>query len=248
MSLMARDCLVLRETLGSDIIDAVILLSLQYVNYVYFLPLLGMPSAFISMLFVGSVGSFFINSAFDRGIEDSADVAFTHFIQYQKTLPISLSWLFAQKIVMHMLSMAIVSIPAVSLLFWYVYANVTFVGLLWFLFLYMCTLLWIAALIIAIAFGTHFFWFIDNVWTRVLMPILMFGCHYFPWKAAYDVSPWIGALFALSPLTYMAEGMRSALIGGDQFLPVTLCSVVLVLVTIVTVVCARILFFRRLYA
>jgi|GEM_PF-4383582 len=247
-ALCARDFMVLRATIRSEIIDALILVVLQFINYVYFLPLLGMNKTLVAPLLAASIASFFINSAFDRGINDSADIAFAQFIKYRMTLPLTLTTLFIQKMSMHIVSLALVSLPSVFILLFYVRDSLTVLGLLAFWGIYFCALLWVASLIIAIAYGTRFFWFIDNIWTRVLMPILFFGCQYFSWKAAYAVSPLIGVLYALSPVTYINEGIRSALLQSDQFLPVSICALVLITISISTILLARTIFIRRLYA
>lgn len=247
-ALLFRDMKVLQKTIFKDFIDTIILVSLQYVNFVYFLPRMGMSAALIVPLFAGSVGSVFINTAYDRAITDSADIAFTRFIKYQMTLPISLTWLFVQKIIVHMVNIALYSGPVLGVLLWYARTHITPLGVLFFCVVYFLALIFISALIIAMAYGTHFFWFIDNVWTRVLMPFLMLGCIFFPWKSVYALNKWVGVLYALSPITYIVEGLRSALLGTHEFIPAPLCVGVLFLLTILMVLIARRIFSWRLYA
>lgn len=247
-TLIARDLVVLRKTLVADGIDALILIVLQYVNFVYFFPLMGMSKTLIAPLFVGSIGNVFINTAYDRGISDSADAQFTHFIKYQMTLPLSLPWLFAQKMVTHMINIGVYSIPALTVLLYYAHDTITVGGLMVFALLYFISLAWISAVIMAIAYGTQFFWFIDNVWTRILMPILFLGCGMFPWKAVYALNKGIGFLYALSPLTYSIEGLRSALLGTEAYICFEVCLAVLVPFALVMIYSAYRLFGRRLYA
>ncbi|MBP6869484.1 hypothetical protein KBC04_01210 [Candidatus Babeliales bacterium] len=64
---------------------------------------------------------------------------------------------------------------------------------------------------------------IDNVWLRILFPMWYLGCYQFPWSTLYEISPTIAYLSFLNPMTFIAEGARSATINTAGSLPFSVC-------------------------
>jgi len=61
------------------------------------------------------------------------------------------------------------------------------------------------------------------LWVRIINPILMFGAFFYSWKAVYDVAPAFAYVDLINPMVYIMEGMRSAALGAEGYLPVWLC-------------------------
>ena len=66
----------------------------------------------------------------------------------------------------------------------------------------------------------------------VVAPMIMFGCAYYPWRGL-DAVPVIKYLVLVNPLTYIAEGLRGALIPAMPHMPLP---AVLAALTVITVV------------
>lgn len=50
----------------------------------------------------------------------------------------------------------------------------------------------------------------NQIFGFVLMPVAMFGCTYFPWRALSAI-PWLQYLVLVNPIVYASEGLRAAL-------------------------------------
>jgi ABC-type polysaccharide/polyol phosphate export permease len=61
------------------------------------------------------------------------------------------------------------------------------------------------------------------VWARRLSPLFLLGCAYFSWKQLAGFNYSIALLVLLNPLTYVHEGLRTAFLGGSEFLPLYFC-------------------------
>jgi ABC-2 type transport system permease protein len=60
---------------------------------------------------------------------------------------------------------------------------------------------------------------IGSVFSVGLMPMLMFGCAYYPWSGL-RVVPALQYLVLINPLVYVCEGMRAALTPEDPHMPI----------------------------
>lgn len=68
---------------------------------------------------------------------------------------------------------------------------------------------------------------IGNFWMRFNNPMITLGGLFIPWSVMVKYSTFLGAISLLNPLLYITEGIRRAIIGGDQFF--SLSSVVVAL-------------------
>jgi ABC-type polysaccharide/polyol phosphate export permease len=60
---------------------------------------------------------------------------------------------------------------------------------------------------------------VGHLFVRVVNPMFSFGGWVYTWKTAHQMSPAMGYLHLLNPLIYAMEGMRSAALGQEGFLP-----------------------------
>lgn len=67
--------------------------------------------------------------------------------------------------------------------------------------------------------------------TRYFEPLFWLSAYWFTWHHAYTKSHLFGYLLFANPLIYAAEGMRSALLGNPESLPVWLCCCMLLVCT-----------------
>lgn len=64
---------------------------------------------------------------------------------------------------------------------------------------------------------------IELLWARINLPMFTLGGFWIPRTIIYEFSPTLGTLLYLNPAIYVTEGLRQAIIGGSQFLPLWLC-------------------------
>lgn len=74
---------------------------------------------------------------------------------------------------------------------------------------------------------------IGHVGIRFLFPMWFLGGSQFPWHTLNQLSPKFAYFCLLNPLIYAMEGMRSAVLGADDFLPFWYCIAALWVFTII---------------
>ncbi len=74
---------------------------------------------------------------------------------------------------------------------------------------------------------------ITNFWTRVNMPLMNLGGLWIPLAVFKGYSPILGYLILLNPFIYITDGVRSAILGGPNFMPFWRCSLMLLLFSVV---------------
>ena len=55
------------------------------------------------------------------------------------------------------------------------------------------------------------------------MPLFIFSPAFFTFKKVITIIPTLAQLMLLNPLTYIVEGLRVALLGSGDYLPLTTC-------------------------
>ncbi len=86
---------------------------------------------------------------------------------------------------------------------------------------------------------------ISQFWIRINQPLLILGGFWVPRYIIQQFSPLLGALTYLNPLMYVTEGLRQAAIGGNQFLPLWICLVMLLLFTCLCIITSFYFFKKR---
>ncbi len=74
---------------------------------------------------------------------------------------------------------------------------------------------------------------IRHFWRRVSYPLSMLGGFLVPWKVLMTFSPILGYVVLVNPYLYITEGLRSAILGGDQFFYWPYCMAILATFTLV---------------
>jgi len=70
---------------------------------------------------------------------------------------------------------------------------------------------------------------ITMFWVRVNHVLIMLGGFWIPLHTVRSYSPFLSYLTQLNPLIYLSEGMRQAIVGGEQFLSITHCAIALLI-------------------
>lgn len=229
-ALISRDFRLLTKNYSSMVGDCLPILFAQVITFGYLFHLFGMPSSMIAPIYLGSMFSLLSQIGFTVTLKTGFDLQYNRFIDYQMTLPLSKRWLFASFIVSNIIEVALATIPLFALGIGILHNHFDISSINWFIAtgMYTIILIFFSTFFLAIGYTMPLTWIIDNIWPRVLAPLWWVSAGLMIWKKAYAFWPAVGYCMLFSPFTYVAEGMRSALIGGDQFIPWYICASVLI--------------------
>lgn len=87
---------------------------------------------------------------------------------------------------------------------------------------------------------------IDNIWLRILFPVWYLGCYQFPWVTLHKVSPALGYLNFLNPLTFIMEGARAATISPVTSLRFEICCIMILCYAIIALYAGIVCMKKRL--
>lgn len=225
LQLLNRDMTIFRREYPTKLVDTAFLLFTNVVVFAYFLPQFGMAKSYGPFILVGSISIFGLFDVIGKVAVRLADIEGVQAISYILNLPIKPSAVFGYIGLSWAIEPFIISLP---------------------LFLLGKLLLWdqfsLAAIhyekaLIMLAAGCLFYGYfslwltgmmkgtssLSQLFIRIINPIFMFGCYWYTWKTAYALNPIVGYLSLLNPLTFISEGMRSAVLGPEGYLPFWAC-------------------------
>lgn len=225
-ALVTRDIRFIISSLPGRLTDGCIIVIMQTLVIGKFLPLLGMPQELIGPLFIGMITQIVFSSSYGIAFRQANDLKKSKFINYQLALPFSKMWLFAQIILSFMIEVAFISLPLIVLgsVFLSAYFTIKTGSLLATGCMYLLSLALYSCLFIYLVYSCEYNWFLDNVWARRLTPLFFFGCGYYTWKKLYAFNSGLAVITLLNPVTYVHEGLRNVLLGGDDFIPLWICA------------------------
>lgn len=224
-ALVRRDLKILRANLRDKMIDTLLVLVLHVVQIAYLFPYLGMPHEMIPATYLGEIQLIMLFLGFTMSLKMVFDLKFGRFIDYHMTLPLPKRWLFASYLTSFVIETAIIGIPTTFLGIALLGSRFTTTNPHWLIFgvMYLLGLLFYGIFNLAFAFMYDYDWFMANAWQRRLNFLMMLGSLFFPLRAVQKFDPRVGKLFMLNPYTYIIEGMRSALLGTENYLSYWYC-------------------------
>ena len=165
------------------------------------------------------------NIGFAQSLRMMFDIKFNRRIDYLMTLPLPKRWLFSTYVLSSLLETFCTTIPVATigvllLNQYFVLANIQWISLFAF---YIFSLLFASVFFFMIAFAFPYQWYMDNIWPRLLSPLLCVGAVFFPWYGIHQFSPRIAHITLLNPFTYITEGLRTGFLSSDLYLPYTWC-------------------------
>ena len=249
--LFQRDLKVLKTKILGELIDCIILSSIQVTTFGYFFPLMGLPSEMIAPLYLSmsivNIG-FFQGFAFSTIILEMLPDQGPSMIQYHLTLPISRSWLFAEYILYFMLETTILTLPLVGFGIILVPGMLATIQGSWLAFclVYILSLLFMGLLFLMLPLWYDYDWFRQNLWARRLTWMLNISTMFFTLETLKKISPFFAKIVLISPLTYIAEGLRVSLLGGNTYLPLPICLAGICTAIIITSLLLKTAIIRRL--
>lgn len=224
-ALLARSFKTLKQQLPNTIIDGIILTSLNVLVFGYLFPAMSMPESLVAPVFLGSLITMFFNLGFTLATRMVRDLKFTRFIDYLLTLAMDKKWLFGYYVSSFVIELAVSTIPILILGLWALSGKIDLSHANWplFILVYFMGITLFSIMFLSISFLYPYLWFIDNIWPRRLTPLVISGSVYAPWQRIYQLSPGLGYFFLLNPITYVAEGLRSSLLGGPNYIATPIC-------------------------
>jgi hypothetical protein len=75
--------------------------------------------------------------------------------------------------------------------------------------------------------------YVRQFWIRCNWPLVILGGFWLPWMMLKKHFPLYSLIALLDPFTYITEGLRSALVGNDQFIAYPICIMTLFLFSII---------------
>lgn len=224
-----RDLRLIAQDIKGRLVDGVIIVFLQTLAIGQFLPLLGMPVSMIAPLYIGTITQVIFSTSFALAFRHVYDIEKVRFFRYQMSLPLPKTLLFAEYIFAFMLEIFSILIPVFCLGTLLLGSSFPLdqMRILPSIGMFILMVFFYSLVFIYLAYSSDYFWFLDNVWVRRLGPMFLLGCTFFSWKQANNFSPLFGKLFLLSPVTYTHEGMRAAMLGQENYLPLWICVTVI---------------------
>ena len=236
-ALLRRDLKVLSKQAVSTFFDGLSLTVANIIIFGYLLPLLGIKPSFVAPVFLGSILTMLFSIASALSTRIVFDLRYDRFIDYHLTLPLSKRWLFAKYIVTFALELILSTGPLLFFSIFVLRFRFSFEHTNWWAFcmVYLLSILFLSIVFLSFSFSYSYDWFMQNIWPRRIVPLLHLGSLFYPWYAVYAFSPLIGYCFLANPITYVAEGLRAALLGAHNFLPAWLCIPLLILFIILAI-------------
>jgi ABC-type polysaccharide/polyol phosphate export permease len=92
-----------------------------------------------------------------------------------------------------------------------------------FFLLYLLSMIIVGSLLFCVVVAKPFQWVIENMWPRILLPLVALGALYYPWRPVSELMPITSKLMLLLPTVSIVEGLRSALTGNPLYLSAYWC-------------------------
>jgi hypothetical protein len=247
-ALLSRDIKWMLHNLSTTIIDCLAPLATQIISFGYMLPLFGMATSMIGAVYLGSILNLFVQLGYALVLKIAFDLNANRFIDYHLTLPIPKKWLFASYIISHMIETALVTIPLILGGILCLQQYIPFAAINWFGFacIFIAMLAFLSTFFLMLGYSFTLPWILDNIWPRILVPMWLFSAGLVPFKKISMWWPNLGYVMLISPITYIAEGLRSALLGTDQYLAWEYCLIPLMIWTILNLALLTNRIYKRL--
>ena len=220
-----KDLTGFRRIYFGKFFDTCFLFFTNVIVFGYFMPQLGVESTYGSFILVGAIASFGLFDIIAQVGELIFDIEGDRTINFSLSMPVP-SWVvFIQLAVKWALNTFLLCVPLFivgKLLLWdqFELSHIHWGKLL---LIYPTTCLF---------FGVFSLWLtsiikklksLSSLFLRFINPLFMFGGYLFTWQASFELNSLIGYLILCNPMIYVMEGMRSATLGPEGYLPFWNC-------------------------
>lgn len=226
--LLRREVIALSSSWKNDLLDSFIMSGVAVATFGFFMPAMGMPLHLRLPLVIGSLIVSIMFFGYTTGVVLSVDLSNSNLWGYHLALPTSIWVIVGVQVLAFMIRILLFVIPAGVASIFALYEpgamHIAWGGLL------------MMVVLSSAFFSLLFFWavmhfrsdsYFNDLWPRLLAPMYSFGCLFFTWKGFATHRPYLAKILLCNPITYCIEGLRTALCGGNEYLPLTLCVPVL---------------------
>lgn len=240
LMIIKRDLVILWQRFFSLFFDGLILVITQTMVIGKLFPLLGMPKEFVAPIFLGS-STFLtlISLGHYKAMDIVNNIAYKEGgdMSYHFVLPTHVQWVLIAYLVSFSLEALIVTGPLIFAGTVILHKEITQSLLLhphWILFfmIHVLGVIMTGVFFLFVAFKYPVSWFMNNIWTRRIHPIFWLSANLYTYKQVASYAPVFSYILLGNPATYFAEGLRSSLLGSDQYIAPYICVWVLVLVIV----------------
>jgi ABC-2 type transport system permease protein len=220
-ALLRKKWRIERPQLFDNIVNILIWVGCTILVGGYLLQAQGVSKAFGAFQLAGACASVGIFGMWPYASDLLNDIENSNVAGYHLMLPCSAWIVFATDIVifaMRAIIQTIAIVPLGKLLLWNNFAltDISFIPL-------------VLVVVIANLFsGIFAFWAtsvvkrsesLSQIWSRFLFPAWFLGGFQFTFATVCGLSPWLGCVMAINPVTYIMEGTRGALLGIPSINP-----------------------------
>jgi hypothetical protein len=221
LQLMKRDLTIFFRDYRNKFIDMVIVFSNNVLIFGYFMSGHGLSDNYGPFLLIAAIGSFGLIEIVGKVALFLSDLEGDRAISQLLIMPIP-SWaVFIYMALFWAISAALLSIllfPAGKLLLWERF-DLSLISYLKLIPIFITGNLFFGAFALWLSSVISGLSSLNALWLRYVVPLWMFGTYFFSWHDAYVLNPWIGGILLLNPIVYVIEGMRSATLGPEGYLP-----------------------------
>ncbi len=227
--LLCRELTIFRSRFGERLVNMGFVFFTNVIVFNYFLAPMGMGPNYGPFIMVGAIAIFGLFDLMSYVSEMVMDMEGSRRITHTLSLPLSSAFVFASIGFNWAVTSAILMIflvPVGKILLW---NQFDLSGVSWWRFAIIYPL-------IHLFFGYFSLWIssifskasqIGNIWTRMINPLFMFGCYFFPYSSIVAISPLLAKVLLINPFIYITEGLRSAMLGAEGNLPFWICPIAL---------------------
>lgn len=166
-----------------------------------------------------------------------ADIEGDRTISYYLTLPTSMATVILSYICYYVIismAMSLAVLPLGKIILW---RQLDLMAVAWakfFLFMVLINLVW-ATFAFILASHLSSIDRLGTAWCRVIFPLWFLGGFQISWMATHTVAPALAYVMLFNPVIYATEGIRSAMLGQEGYLPFWLCCLVMAGTLVITI-------------
>ncbi len=232
--LLLEDIVLLKQVIVNKVINALILSTTTIVVSAYILPEFGTDVSYAAFMAVSLIVSCATYEMYTQIAGLLADLEGNRYTEYLLTLPLPSTVILLKMAVIWSLNSIIMSCMSFFACKVLLLRHVDF------------SMISFPKMFIALIFTNSFFSFftlwgasftksiltLDTMYMRLFDPLYYLGGYHCSWKIMYKISPILAYCNLLNPYLYAFEGMRAAMLGGENFLPFGLSMGVLACATL----------------
>ena len=225
LQFMRKDLIGFRRIYWGKFFDTCVLFFTNVVVFGYFMPKLGVEASYGSFILIGAIASFGLFGIIAQVAELSVDIEGDRTINFSLSMPVPSRVVSLQLAIKWALNTFLLCAPLFlvgKLILWDQFdLEKIQVGKILLMFPTVCLFfgifsLWLTGVIKKVKS-------LSSLFMRFINPIFMFGGYFFTWQASYELNPLIAYAILINPMIYVMEGMRSAALGPEGYLPFWNC-------------------------